>query len=354
MASAAEQLASSFSWSAILRGELKDRLLFTLGVLLIYRLGTFVPLPGIDAVAMAALFDQQQQGILGQLNLFAGGAVERMSVFALSILPYISASIIMQLMQVAVPALEQAKKEGEQGRRKINQYTRYLTVLLAAAQAFGIAIALEGSTSSGGAIVTDPGLFFRIQTVVTLTSGTIFLMWLGEQVTARGIGNGISLLIFAGIVAAIPSALANLFEVGATEAGAAAGSVLLIVIMLALVVFVVFMERAFRRLVVQYPKRVVGGNQQSEAQSSFLPLKLNTTGVIPAIFASSYPKTPKPLVIEIVRNMRSKVLEMVFVLVYHFLAFHRDHADAYRVVVDELLIEVFELSIRDLRHILRR
>ena len=287
MASAAEQLASSFSWSAIVRGELKDRLLFTLGALLIYRLGTFVPLPGIDAVAMAALFDQQQQGILGQLNLFAGGAVERMSVFALSILPYISASIIMQLMQVAVPALEQAKKEGEQGRRKINQYTRYLTVLLAAAQAFGIAIALEGSTSSGGAIVTDPGLFFRIQTVVTLTSGTIFLMWLGEQVTARGIGNGISLLIFAGIVAAIPSALANLFEVGATEAGAAAGSVLLIVIMLALVVFVVFMERAFRRLVVQYPKRVVGGNQQSEAQSSFLPLKLNTTGVIPAIFASS-------------------------------------------------------------------
>ena len=287
MTSAAEQLASSFRWSALTQGELKDRLLFTLGALLIYRLGTFVPLPGIDAQAMASLFESQAQGILGQLNLFSGGAVSRMSVFALSILPYISASIIMQLMQVAVPSLERLKKEGEQGRIKLNQYTRYLTVVIAAAQAFGIALALEGATSTAGALVNDPGLFFRLQTVVTLTSGTVFLMWLGEQITARGIGNGISLLIYAGIVAAFPSAVSNLFEVGATEVGAAARSMLLVAIMIALLFFVVFIERSYRRLMVQYPKRVVGNKQMSEAQSSYLPLKLNTVGVIPAIFASS-------------------------------------------------------------------
>ena len=283
MASAAEQLAANINFSAFARAtELKKRIWFTLGALLVYRLGTYLPLPGIDPEALAIAFGQAQQGIVGLFNMFAGGAVERMAIFALGIMPYISASIIIQLMTSVVPRLEQLKKEGEQGRKKINQYTRYGTVLLATFQAYGIAVVLENSSG----VVTDPGWFFRLSTVVTLVGGTMFLMWLGEQITARGIGNGISLIIFAGIVAGLPIAVASTLELG--RQGALATTVILGLILLSILVitFIVFMERAQRRLLIQYPKRQMG-NRMFEGSSSFLPLKLNTAGVIPPIFASA-------------------------------------------------------------------
>src|SRR5688572_22399792 len=284
MASAAEQLAANLNFAAFSKAEeLKKRIWFTLGALLVYRLGTYIPLPGINLEALTQAFQQQSQGILGMFNMFAGGAVERMAIFALGIMPYISASIILQLMTSVIPTLEQLKKEGEQGRKVINQYTRYLTVVLAAFQSYGIAVGLEGSSS---AIVTDPGLFFRFTAVITLTGGTMFLMWLGEQITSRGIGNGISLIIFAGIVATIPSALAGTLELG--RQGALSTPIILGVMILAAVViaFIVFMERAQRRLLIQYPKRQIG-NRMFQGDSSHLPLKLNTSGVIPPIFASS-------------------------------------------------------------------
>jgi preprotein translocase subunit SecY len=284
MASAAEQLAANLNFAAFSKAEeLKKRIWFTLGALLVYRLGTYVPLPGINLEALQQAFQQQSSGILGMFNMFAGGAVERMAIFALGIMPYISASIIIQLMTAVVPALEQLKKEGEQGRKVINQYTRYLTVVLAAFQSYGIAVGLEGSSS---AIVADPGWFFRFTAVVTLTGGTIFLMWLGEQITSRGIGNGISLIIFAGIVANIPAALAGTLELG--RQGALSTAVILVVAVLAVVVVtaIVFVERAQRRLLIQYPKRQIG-NRMFQGDSSHLPLKLNTSGVIPPIFASS-------------------------------------------------------------------
>ncbi len=283
MVSAAEQLASNLNFSALAKAEeLKKRIWFTLGALLVYRLGTYLPLPGIDPNAWDALFRSQAGGILGMFNMFAGGGIHRMAIFALNIMPYISASIIIQLLTTVSPTLEQLKKEGEQGRKMINQYTRYLTVVLAAFQAYGIAIGLEGARS----VVTDPGWFFRISTVITLTGGTMFLMWLGEQITARGVGNGISLIIFAGIVAELPSALAGTFELG--RQGALSTPLILAVLLMAIVVitFIVFMERAQRRLLIQYPKRQVG-NRMFEGQTSHLPLKLNTAGVIPPIFASS-------------------------------------------------------------------
>jgi preprotein translocase subunit SecY len=283
MASAAEQLAANLNFAAFSKAEeLKRRIWFTLGALLVYRLGTYVPLPGIDLEALQQAFQQQSQGILGMFNMFAGGAVERMAIFALGIMPYISASIILQLMTSVIPMLEQLKKEGEQGRKIINQYTRYATVVLAAFQSYGIAVGLEGSTG----IVTDPGLFFRFTAVITLTGGTMFLMWLGEQITSRGIGNGISLIIFAGIVANIPSALAGTLELG--RQGALSTPIILGVMVLVVVViaFIVFMERAQRRLLIQYPKRQIG-NRMFQGDSSHLPLKLNTSGVIPPIFASS-------------------------------------------------------------------
>ena len=283
MASAAEQLASNLNFSAFAKAEeLKKRIWFTLGALLVYRLGTYIPLPGINPDAFAQAFNQAQSGIIGMFNMFAGGAVERMAIFALGIMPYISASIIMQLMTTVVPTLEQMKKEGEQGRKVINQYTRYGTVLLGTLQAYGIAVGLE----SGANIVTDPGWFFRISTVITLVGGTVFLMWLGEQITARGIGNGISLIIFAGIVAGLPGALAGTLELGRT--GALSTPLILAILALAVVVimFIVFVERAQRRLLIQYPKRQVG-NRMFQGDSSHLPLKLNTAGVIPPIFASS-------------------------------------------------------------------
>ncbi len=283
MVSAAEQLAANLNFSALAKAEeLKKRIWFTLAALLVYRFGTYIPLPGIDPTAWDQIFKSQAGGILGMFNMFAGGGIHRMAIFALNIMPYISASIIIQLMTTVSPTLEQLKKEGEQGRKVINQYTRYLTVVLAMGQAYGISLGLEGA----GNVVSDPGYFFRIATVITLTGGTMFLMWLGEQITARGIGNGISLIIMAGIVAELPSAIAGMLELG--RQGALSTGLILIVIVMAVVViaFIVFMERAQRRLLIQYPKRQVG-NRMFEGQSSHLPLKLNTSGVIPPIFASS-------------------------------------------------------------------
>ncbi len=283
MVSAAEQLAADLNFSALAKAEeLKKRIWFTLGALLVYRFGTYIPLPGIDPTAWDQIFKSQAGGILGMFNMFAGGGIHRMAIFALNIMPYISASIIIQLMTTVSPTLEQLKKEGEQGRKVINQYTRYLTVLLAVFQAYGISLGLEGA----GNVVSEPGYFFRIATVITLTGGTMFLMWLGEQITARGIGNGISLIIMAGIVAELPSAIAGMLELG--RQGALSTGLILIVIVMSVVViaFIVFMERAQRRLLIQYPKRQVG-NRMFEGQSSHLPLKLNTSGVIPPIFASS-------------------------------------------------------------------
>jgi preprotein translocase subunit SecY len=283
MASAAEQLAANLNFGALAKAtELKQRIWFTLGALLVYRLGTYIPLPGIDPAAWDQIFRSQAGGILGMFNMFAGGGINRMAIFALNIMPYISASIIIQLMTTVSPQLENLKKEGEAGRKIMNQYTRYLTVGLAAVQAYFIAVGLE----SAGNVVAEPGIFFRISTTITLTGGTVFLMWLGEQITSRGIGNGISLIILAGIVAELPSALVGMFELG--RQGALSTGLILLIIVMAIVViaFIVFMERAQRRLLIQYPKRQVG-NRVFEGQSSHLPLKLNTSGVIPPIFASS-------------------------------------------------------------------
>ena len=287
MASAAEQLAANLNFGAFAKAEeLKKRIWFTLGALVVYRLGTFIPIPGVDPVAFGQAFQSSQSGILGMFNVFAGGAVERMAIFALNIMPYISASIIMQLMSSINPTLEQLKKEGEQGRKQINQYTRYLTVVLAAFQAYGIAIGLEGTRGATGSVVIEAGWFFRLTTVVTLVGGTMFLMWLGEQITARGVGNGISLIIFAGIVATLPSAIAALFELARTGSLSTLMLLGLLALMLLVVVVIVFMERAQRRIPIQYPKRQVG-NRMFQGDSSHLPLKLNSSGVIPPIFASS-------------------------------------------------------------------
>jgi preprotein translocase subunit SecY len=235
---------------------------------------------------MAQIFEQQAGGIMGMFNMFAGGALERMSIFALGILPYISASIIMQLMTAVSPTIEQLKKEGESGRKKINQYSRYLTVFLAAFQGYGLAVGLEAMSGAGGSAVLDPGWYFRISTVITIVGGTMFLMWLGEQITARGVGNGISLIIFTGIIAQLPSALASTLELGRTGAISTMLIIFLLVMMVAVITFIVFMERAQRRILVQYPKRQQG-NRMFGGESSHLPLKINVSGVIPPIFASS-------------------------------------------------------------------
>tara|TARA_R110002124_G_scaffold14941_1_gene65901 strand:+ start:2103 stop:3434 length:1332 start_codon:yes stop_codon:yes gene_type:complete len=283
MASAAEQLAANLNFSAFAKAdELKKRIWFTLGALIVYRLGTYIPLPGIDPAALAQVFKQQQSGILGVFDMFAGGAVGRMAIFALAIMPYISASIIIQLMTSVSPHLEALKKEGEQGRKTINQYTRYGTVLLAALQGYGIAVGLEGAQG----VVIEAGMFFRATTVITLVGGTMFLMWLGEQITSRGVGNGISLIIFAGIVAQLPHAIAGTLELGRQGAISTFVILFLAVMVVAVIMAIVFVERAQRRLIVQYPKRQVG-NKMYGGDSSHLPLKLNTSGVIPPIFASS-------------------------------------------------------------------
>ena len=287
MASAAEQLAANFNFGALAKAtELKQRIYFTLLALVVYRIGTYIPVPGIDSAAMEAIFAQHQGGILGIGNMFAGGALGRMAIFALNIMPYISAAIIMQLLTAVSPTLSALKKEGESGRKKINQYTRYGTVVLAVFQSYGIAVGLEGMQGPRGSAVLDPGMFFRATTVITLTGGTIFLMWLGEQITQRGVGNGISLIIFSGIVANLPLALVSTFE--QSRIGVLSGGfiVFLMVMSVVVIAFIVFMERAQRRIVVQYPKRQVG-NKMFGGESSHLPLKLNTAGVIPPIFASS-------------------------------------------------------------------
>jgi preprotein translocase subunit SecY len=270
---------------------LQKRIWFTIIALVVYRIGTFIPIPGIDPAAFAQAFQQQAGGILGVFNTFSGGAVERMAVFALNVMPYISASIIMQLMSTAVPSLERLKKEGEVGRKQINQYTRYLTVALALFQSYGIAIGLQSSPG----VVESPGLFFIAATVITLTGGTMFLMWLGEQVTARGVGNGISLIIFAGIIAEMPRVAFQSLALMRTGDLNAFAVLAVVAVLLAAIVFIVFIERSQRRLVVQYPKRQQG-NRMFMGESSFLPLKLNSAGVIPPIFASSLLLLPQTLI----------------------------------------------------------
>jgi preprotein translocase subunit SecY len=283
MASAAEQLAANVNWSAFSKAEeLQKRIWFTLGALIIYRLGTYVPLPGLDPDQLSRLMQQQTQGILGMFNLLSGGAVERMAIFALNVMPYISASIIMQVMATVSPQLERLKKEGEAGRKTINQYTRYLTVFLAAGQAYAIATGLQ---QSPGLILT-PGILFTLTTVVTLTGGVMFLMWLGEQITSRGIGNGVSLIIFAGIVANLFQGFASTMTMADKGSISWLAAIFLYVLVLVVIASIVFMERAQRRLLVQYPKRQVG-NRMFGGESSHLPLKINTAGVIPPIFASS-------------------------------------------------------------------
>jgi len=287
MASAAEQLASNLNLGVLAKAtELKKRIWFTLGALIVYRIGTYVPVPGVDAAVMGEILRQHGGGILGMFDMFTGGALGRMTVFALNIMPYISASIIIQLMSAAVPSLEALKKEGESGRKKLNQYTRYLTVFIAVFQAWGIAVGLEGMRGAFGPAVSDPGLFFKLSCVITLVGGTMFLMWLGEQITARGVGNGISLIIFAGIVANLPSALVATLELGRTGALSTFFIIFFLLIALGVIALVVFVERAQRRIPVQYPKRQVG-NRMFGGENTHLPLKLNTAGVIPPIFASS-------------------------------------------------------------------
>ena len=288
MASAAEQLAQNMNFGALAKAtELKKRIWFTLGALIVYRLGTYIPVPGIDAGILADIFSQQSGGIGGMLDVFMGGALGRMAIFALGIMPYISASIIMQLMTAVSPQLEALKKEGESGRKKINQYTRYGTVVLCIFQSYGMAIGLENLTaSSGNSAVIDPGLFFRLSTVITLTGGTIFLMWLGEQITQRGVGNGISLIIFSGIVANLPLALAEVFELSRTGQMSPLFVIFLLVMSVVVIAFIVFVERAQRRITVRYPKRQVG-NKMFGGDASHLPMKINPAGVIPPIFASS-------------------------------------------------------------------
>ena len=282
MATASDRMGGAGLGGLAKASELKSRLLFTVGALIIYRLGTYLPIPGIDPGALADIFSQQSSGILGMFDMFSGGALSRMTIFALNIMPYITASIIMQLMTAIVPSLETLKKDGESGRKIINQYTRYMTVVLATVQGYGIAVGLE----SASGVVGDPGMFFRVTTVVTLVGGTLFLMWLGEQITSRGVGNGISLIIFAGIVANLPSALAGTLELGRTGALSAFLIVLLFAMAIAVIAFIVFIERSVRKILVQYPKRQ-HGNKVFGGDQSFLPLKINVPGVIPPIFASS-------------------------------------------------------------------
>jgi len=292
LASAAEQLAANINFGAFAKAkELQQRIWFTLIALVAYRLGTFIPIPGIDSDAFRQAFDSQAGGILGMFNTFSGGAVANMAIFALNVMPYISASIIIQLLAATSPSLERLKKEGEAGRKQLNQYTRYLTVVLAVFQSYGIAIGLQGTQG----VVNNPGLLFLFSTVVTLTGGTMLLMWIGEQITARGVGNGISLIIFAGIVAGAPTAIYQLLTLG-REGTLSPFAILAILGLIAgVTVFIVFIERSLRRLVIQYPKRQVG-NRMFMGDSSFLPMKINTAGVIPAIFASSLLLLPTTII----------------------------------------------------------
>ncbi|MEJ0062506.1 MAG: preprotein translocase subunit SecY [Alphaproteobacteria bacterium] len=287
MASTAENLAANMDWSAFGKAsELKTRIWFTLGALIVYRIGTHVPIPGIDPNVLSQIFAQHSGGILGMFDMLAGGALFRMTVFALNVMPYITASIIIQLLSAIVPSLEALKKEGEQGRLKLTQYSRYMTVGFALVQSYALAVGLENMAGTAGSAVIDPGFFFRLTTVVTLTGGTVFLMWLGEQISARGIGNGTSLIIYTGIVANLPVSLSNTFELARTGAISGWFLVVLIALLVAVLALCVACERATRRILVQYPKRQVG-NKMFGGEASHMPLKINTAGVIPPIFASS-------------------------------------------------------------------
>ncbi len=319
MASAIEQLAKNANWGAFSKAtELKRRIWFVLGALLVYRLGTYIPVPGIDPAVWEQIYNQKGGGILDMFNMFSGGALQRMTIFALNIMPYISASIIMQLASAMSPKLEALKKEGEAGRTKINQYTRYLTVLLASIQAYGLAVGLESMTGAGGAsAVIDPGFFFRASTVITIVGGTVFLMWLGEQITQRGIGNGISLIIFAGIVAGLPRALGSVLELGRQGQFNAIELMALALMVVAVIAFIVFMERAQRRVTVQYPKRQAGANQMAMAQQNHIPLKLNTSGVIPPIFASSLLFLPLTIVNFTGAGASGGILSQITALLQH-------------------------------------
>jgi preprotein translocase subunit SecY len=290
MASAAEQMAANMSWGAFGKAtELRQRILFTIGLLIVYRVGTYIPVPGIDGAALRNFMEDASAGIGGILSMFTGGALARMGIFALGIMPYISASIIVQLLASMWEPLKQLKKEGEAGRKKLNQYTRYFTVVLATFQAYGLAASIEA-----GGLASDPGLFFTASCVITLVGGTMFLMWLGEQITSRGIGNGISLIIFVGIIAEIPAQLAQFFSQGRSGALSPlvmAGVLLMVIVTLT---FVVFMERSMRKIHIQYPRRQVG-MKVYDGQSSHLPIKVNPSGVIPAVFASALLLLPTTL-----------------------------------------------------------
>lgn len=297
MASAVEQLAKNSNWGSFAKAtELKKRIVFVILALLTYRLGSYIPIPGVDPHVWEGIFQQKGGGLLDMFNMFSGGSLQRMTIFALSIMPYISASIIVQLATALFKNLEALKKEGESGRQKINQYTRYLTVLLATIQAYGLAVGLESLQGPQGSAVIEPGMFFRISTVITIVGGTMFLLWLGEQITARGIGNGISLIIFAGIVANLPHALASFLELGRQGQFSFIAIASIILMIVGVIVFIIFMERAQRRLLVQYPKRQVGPQQMTQASQNHLPLKLNMSGVIPPIFASSLLFLPMTIV----------------------------------------------------------
>ena len=311
--------------------ELKKRILFTLGLLIVYRVGVHVPVPGIDAVALSSFFAQAEGTIFGIFNMFSGGAFERLSVFALGIMPYISASIILQLLTVVIPHLEQLKKEGEQGRKKITQYTRYGTVVLSIIQGFGISVGLESMTSPGGApVVLISGWGFRLMTVITLTAGTAFIMWLGEQITERGVGNGISLIIFAGIVTGLPGAIVNTVRLLSTGEMGIFAILIILILMVAVVGLIIFVEQGQRRIPVQYAKRVVGRRMYG-GQSTHLPLKINTSGVIPPIFASSiimFPATIGSFVkVEWIQNITAAmrpgnlVYELLFVAFIFFFCY---------------------------------
>ena len=287
MATTAEKIAGNLNFGAFGKAtELKNRLLFTLGALIVFRLGTFLPIPGINPISLQQFFEQQSSGILGIFDTFSGGALGRMGIFALGVMPYISSSIIMTLMQGSIPYMKSLKEQGSKGQRQLRQITRYVTVLIAALQGYGVSIGLESMQTTYGNIVIDPGLFFRMTTVVTLVGGTVFLMWLGEQISSRGVGNGISLIITAGILANLPSAFVSTLQLGRTGELSTVFILGILILVLALIIFIVFIEKGQRRLVVQYPKRQVG-NKVYGGQSSHLPLKINTAGVIPAIFASA-------------------------------------------------------------------
>jgi preprotein translocase subunit SecY len=297
MASSFEKLASNINFSVLGKAEeLKKRILFVIGALLVYRLGTYIPLPGVDTKIVSEMLKQQSGGLLGIFNMFSGGALQRMTIFALNVMPYITVSIVVQLLTVMYPSLNQLRKEGgEAGRRKIQQITRIGTIFMAAIQGYGIASYLLSMNVAGyQAVVIDPKMFVAT-TMVSLVGGTLFLMWLGEQITSRGIGNGVSLIIFAGIVAGLPAAIGNTFELGRTGSISTSFLIIIFVLVISLIFFIVFMERAYRRVVVQYPKRVVG-NKQFQGESTYMPLKLNVAGVLPPIFASSLLLFPTTLI----------------------------------------------------------